>query len=547
MTWFLNLTTRNKLFVSFGLMFALMVWVIASAYTGISTLRESQEILYSEDIANVRDFQLLRVHQNQIRAAMIETQLTRTRARAEQDALLAQVADRSQKIDRVLLELLARAKNDPTQSARLEEMKSVWQAFAQTRETELIPLILAGKLDESRQILLGVQQERHDKIRAIATELAGAAEEHARLAVVDADVQAKGLLRALLLVGIVSLAIGVVLVVMMDRMIAGPLRELSRFAERVAASDLTVNVPKDDRADEVGILLRTFGSMVDNLRRTTRDLNEGVSVLAASSSEILATTTQLASGAAQTAAAVSETTATVEEVKQAAGVSSQKARYVSESAQKVAKVSQSGQTSVEATIQGMQRIQEQMESVAESIVNLSEQSQAIGEIIASVSGLAEQSNLLAVNAAIEAAKAGEQGKGFAVVAQEIKSLAEQSKQATAQVRTILGEIQKATGVAVMATEQGAKAVEAGLKQSGEAGESIRLLAESVSEAAQAATQIAASSQQQMVGMDQVAQAMESIKQASLQNVAGTRQAETAAHSLHELGQGLKQLAEQYKV
>ena len=273
-------------------------------------------------------------------------------------------------------------------------------------------------------------------------------------------------------------------------------------------------------------------------RAITRQLRGSIAQLSSSSAEILATTTQVAAGAAETASAVSETTATVEEVKQAAGVSSQKAKYVSESAQKVAQVSQAGRKSVEGTIQGMQRIQEQMESVAESIVRLSEQSQAIGEIIAAVNDLAEQSNLLAVNAAIEAARAGEQGKGFAVVAQEIKSLAEQSKQATAQVRTILGDVQKATSSAVMATEQGTKAVEAGLKQSGEAGESIRLLAESVGEAAQAATQIAASSQQQMVGMDQVALAMENIKQASMQNVAGTRQAETAAHSLHELGQKL---------
>ena len=273
-------------------------------------------------------------------------------------------------------------------------------------------------------------------------------------------------------------------------------------------------------------------------RSITRQLRASVTQLSTSSAEILATTTQVASGAAETATAVSETTVTVEEVKQTAQLASQKARSVSDSAQKASQVSQSGRKSVEETIQGMQRIQEQMESIAESIVRLSEQGQAIGEIIASVNDLAEQSNLLAVNAAIEAAKAGEQGKGFAVVAQEIKSLAEQSKQATTQVMTILGDIQKATSAAVLATEQGSKAVEAGVRQSAESGESIRLLADSISEAAQAATQIAASNQQQMVGMDQVALAMENIKQASLQNVAGTKQAEAAAQNLHELGQKL---------
>ncbi len=283
------------------------------------------------------------------------------------------------------------------------------------------------------------------------------------------------------------------------------------------------------------------------ISRLGQEMREGANVLASSASEIVATTSQVAAGAAETASAVSETTATVEEVKQAAGISSQKAKYVSDSAQKVSQVSQAGCKSVESSIQGMQRIQEQMESIAESIVSLSEQSQAIGEIIASVNDLTEQSNLLAVNAAIEAAKAGEQGKGFAVVAQEMKSLAVQSKQATAQVRTILGDIQKATSAAVMAAEQGSKAVDAGMKQTTEAGESIRLLADSISEAAQAATQIAASSQQQMVGMDQVALAMNSIKQASLQNAGGTKQAESAAHNLSELGQKLIRVLEQYRI
>jgi methyl-accepting chemotaxis protein len=277
------------------------------------------------------------------------------------------------------------------------------------------------------------------------------------------------------------------------------------------------------------------------IRTITRQLRTSINQLSTSSAEILATTTQVAAGAAETATAVSETTVTVEEVKQTAQLSSQKARSVSDTAQKASQVSQSGRKSVEDVMQGMQRIQEQMESIAESIVRLSEQSQSIGEIIATVNDLAEQSNLLAVNAAIEANKAGEQGKGFAVVAQEVKSLAEQSKQATSQVRTILGDIQRATSAAVLATEQGNKAVLAGVKQTTETGESIRLLADGIMESAQAATQIAASSQQQMVGMDQVGLAMESIKQASIQNVSGAKQAEVAAQSLHELGQQLSDM------
>jgi len=278
-------------------------------------------------------------------------------------------------------------------------------------------------------------------------------------------------------------------------------------------------------------------------RSITRQLREAISQLSTSSGEIVAMTTQVASGATETATAVSETTSTVAEVKQTSLVASQKAKYVSETAQRSAEVSKAGKESLDGTIEGMSHIKEQTESIAQSIVRLSEQSQAIGEIIATVNELGEQSNMLAVNAAIEAAKTGEQGKGFAVVAQEVKSLAEQSKQATVQVRTILSDVQKATHAAVMATEQGSKAVEAAVKQSNSTGQAIRGLTDSITEAAQTATQIAASNQQQLIGMDQVAIAMENIKQASTQNVAATRQAEQAAKNLNELGYRLRSLIE----
>ncbi|HUX50505.1 MAG TPA: methyl-accepting chemotaxis protein, partial [Spirochaetia bacterium] len=176
-----------------------------------------------------------------------------------------------------------------------------------------------------------------------------------------------------------------------------------------------------------------------------------------------------------------------------------------------------------------------------------ERSQAIGEIISVVGDLAEQSNVLAVNASIEAAKAGDQGKGFAVVAREIKSLADQSRRATSQVRTILGDIQKATSMAVMAAEQGSKAVDAGVTQSAEVTVAIRVLGESIDEASQASAQISVSSQEQLVGMDQIAIAMESIRDASTQNIASTKQAENAAQQLHDLGRRLKGLIAQFQV
>jgi methyl-accepting chemotaxis protein len=249
----------------------------------------------------------------------------------------------------------------------------------------------------------------------------------------------------------------------------------------------------------------------------------------------------------ETATSVTETTATVEEIKQTALLSSKKSRGVSENAQKSAFIADQGYSTVYETMEGINHIKQLMETVAESVVLLSEQTQAIGEIITVVNDLAQQSNLLAVNAAIEASKAGEHGKGFAVVAQEIKSLADQSKQATEQVRKILGDIQKATGKSVLAAEQVSKAVEGGVKQTAESGESIKKLAEGISEAAQAAEQIAVSSQQQLAGIEQVAIAMENIKQATQQNVFGTKQVEQAAHALHEFGQKLKVMVSRFKV
>ncbi len=262
---------------------------------------------------------------------------------------------------------------------------------------------------------------------------------------------------------------------------------------------------------------------------------------------ILEAATNLSVNSTQTAAAVTETTTIVEEVRQTVEVSSKKAQNVSSDAKSVLRTSELGQKAASDVVTGMQAIKEHMDSLTRTILTLRNQTKQVGEIIATVDDIAQQSNLLAVNAAIEAARAGEQGKGFAVVAQAIKSLAEQSKKATSNVRSILNEIVEATASATMKTEHGSKVVADGEGFAKQAGGSMVALADSIARSAQAAIQIDASSQQQLQGVQQVLEAMKSVEEASNDNQRGAKELEQAVVRLSQLGGELKALTDRIKV
>lgn len=542
---FLNLSTQTKLLLGFGIVILLLFVLGFSSYRSIKSIKDSQQYLYEHDLADVGDIATYRFENNGMRASILN--LIVLPDQASREIWLQDIRNRVKNIDEVTRRLMDNNQNDPRFLVRLQELNEVRKEYDDTRDNQVLPYISQGRIEDAKNLLVGIQEQRYLRLRSIAGDLSSIANQRAKDAVAQSGELADQSMYIIIAISIAALVISAVIVILLSNVIAIPLSEIARVAEQVATGDLTVQTPYIDRRDEVGILAQTFRRMVTSLSSVNREILEGINVLASSASEILASTTQMAAGASEAATAVSQTTTTVEEVKQTAQLSSQKAKYVSDSSQRAAQISVNGKLAVEESIAGMSRIKDQMGSIAESIVRLSEQGQVIGEIITSVNNLAEQSNLLAVNAAIEAAKAGEQGKGFAVVAQEVKNLADQSKQATSQIRTILNDIQRATNAAVLATEQGTKAVESGVRQSTEAGKSIQQLTESITESAQAATQIAASSQQQSVGMDQVVLAMDNIKQASTQNAASTKQAETAARGLYDLGQKLKQIVEKFQV
>ncbi|MBI1983853.1 MAG: MCP four helix bundle domain-containing protein, partial [Acidobacteria bacterium] len=270
MKWFLNLSTRAKLFLGFGLMIVLLGAVLWTAYTGIAAIKVSQQRLYEVDFADAVDLSLLRANSNGARMETLEMMLTSRRS--EQEALHRDIQNRKSTSDEIVRRLQQRNRGDTEALRQLEEFDRLRKVYEEIRDEKVIPLALQGKVAQAQALGVGPQAERYEKMQGILRRLDEVAIEDARTSLAVSDRKAGESVRFLVGVGLMAVVLAFATVLLLTRIIAGPLLEISRVAERVAARDLTVNVSTDGRMDEVGLLAQTFRKMVENLRDVTRDI-----------------------------------------------------------------------------------------------------------------------------------------------------------------------------------------------------------------------------------------------------------------------------------
>ncbi|WP_244592563.1 methyl-accepting chemotaxis protein [Azospirillum palustre] len=400
---------------------------------------------------------------------------------------------------------------------------------------------VAEALQRRQQVdqLRKVMEQRIDAAQTAIDHLTAAGRDDIR-AIYNSAIQSS----VIALVAVFLIAVGVAYTI--GSSITRRLGRAIDFVTKVGHGDLTQEIMIAGK-DELAVLGQHLNEMAGRLKSMARTTRETAESVHAATAQIRASTQQQSASVAEQLAAVEQTTATLSEITESGAQINRRAQDVSHGAQTVAASSHSGMKAVDDTIQAMDAIREQAEAVAENIVMLSERTQAIGEIIVTVNDIAERCHLLALNAAIEAAAAGEHGRTFSIVAGEIKSLADQSKEATSQVRSNLSEIQHGINASVMLTEEAVKRVAAGKRQTDATQSTIRTMAENIQESVLAFQQIVAGTNQQQIGLEQVIQALQNIREASSQTAAGTRQLEGAAANLNNLGQGLVEAVRNYQV
>jgi len=537
-----NLNIAPRAFLGFAFIALLVVILGVFAVNRMTQIRQSSLDMGTNQLPSVKF--LGNITENVLRLRILSFRILINREPAALEEAKTRVA--------VLVDKVKQAQSAYAVMPAGPEEAALYKTFAATldnyfaAQAEMMSLSQQNKVDEMRSLINTRIKDGTDLMGEQLNKLIAINSADADQAGRDAEGSYQQAVSGIIIVSVVAALMTVLLAWLLTRSIVAPLRKAVQVAETIASGNLTTLV-EDDGKDEPARLLGALSAMQTNLRQTIQHIAGSATQLASAAEELSAVTEEASRGLQQqnneidqAATAVNEMTAAVEEV-------ARNAVSTSEASSQSNQAAREGRDRVVETVGAIQTMTQDVQTTSVMIEGLATQGRDIGKVLDVIRAIAEQTNLLALNAAIEAARAGEAGRGFAVVADEVRALAHRTAQSTQEIEKMVAGIQTGTGEAVQSMQQSNQRTQSTLEMARAAGVALEQITQSISLINERNLVIASASEEQAQVSREVDRNLVNIRDLATQSAAGANQTSAASHELSRLAVDLNAMVARFVI